>query len=531
MLEISSNVELRTLKLTNKAEVNTRPLRGATIVLYNGSTIVKQVTSDARGDFSIMVPPDGDFMIVVSYPDCNSKKFLVSTKGVPADYDKEGWDPSFPIGGFIMAKPLHGIDYSALQQPMARVSFKQRGKVFDDDEDYTDRVLESLKQIKSNEDVLIARFLEAVQAGDAALKKPDCPLAKQMYENALKLIPNEEYPIAQLAKVGDCLKEKEKQDQLAAEKAAKEKAEAEKLKKVQQERIERERAEAERLAREKEQAAQRRLEEEKLAKEMADAEAKRREEEKSRRLAGEARAEAEKEKKEMEKAALEKVTREKAAEEAKQKAAVEKLAGEKAEAEAREKEANEKLGHEKEKAAQERKAAAEKMVREKQEAAQREKEAAEKLAKIKAEEEAKRMAAAEKLEKEKMEDQLRRKAAGEKVQQANRGEATVTNSAADVETEGEKSSTSPIIVRETESSPGGRGGRLRLRKKRHSVRHVIGTSQYEEAITQADDHFRNKEYDKAKLLYDRALDLKPLDAHASSRLDQIKAIQSGRSPE
>src|SRR4051812_48458612 len=79
-LELSSTVELRTLRLSNIAEQYDKSLGGATISLYQGSAIVKQVYSDANGDFKIDVPPNGDYILVVSYQDCNPKKFLVSTK-------------------------------------------------------------------------------------------------------------------------------------------------------------------------------------------------------------------------------------------------------------------------------------------------------------------------------------------------------------------------------------------------------------------------------------------------------------------
>jgi hypothetical protein len=80
-LEISSTVEIRALRLSNKVEKEERPLRGATVALYQGNTIVKQVTTDGNGDFAIGVPPNGDFFIVVSYQDNNQKRFQVSTKG------------------------------------------------------------------------------------------------------------------------------------------------------------------------------------------------------------------------------------------------------------------------------------------------------------------------------------------------------------------------------------------------------------------------------------------------------------------
>ena len=76
-LEVSSSVELRTLKLTNKAEKDSRPLAGATIALYQGTKLVKQVLTDGNGDFSMAIPPNGEYVLIVSYKDCNAKKFQI----------------------------------------------------------------------------------------------------------------------------------------------------------------------------------------------------------------------------------------------------------------------------------------------------------------------------------------------------------------------------------------------------------------------------------------------------------------------
>ncbi len=304
-LEVSSSVELRTLKLTNKAEKQSRPIGGASVVLTQGSTIVKQVTTDGNGDFVIQIPQNGEFLLTISYKDCNPKKFFVSTKGLPADFSKDNQTPEFPIGGVIMAKPLPSIDYAALKNPMAKIMFIPSERKIDDDENYTDQILGQLERIKKAEDDLIERFLEAVNAGDKALKKPDCPLAKQMYEKALSLIPNEEYPIEQLKKVGDCLKEKEntakKEAEAIAAKAAAEKAAADK---ALADKAAKEKAEAEKLAAEKANKAK------------ADAEAA------AKKQAEELAAKAAAEKATADKALADKV--------AKEKAEAEKLAAEKA---------------------------------------------------------------------------------------------------------------------------------------------------------------------------------------------------------
>jgi hypothetical protein len=268
-LALSSSVELRTLKLTNKAEKTSDPLGGATISLYQGSTVIKQIQSDAGGDFTIIVPGNGDYMMVVSYQDCNPKKFEVSTR-VPPKFNTENWKPTFSIEGVIMAKPLYSIDYSALKQPLARIAFIKESKKIDDDENYTEQILDALKRLKAAEDDLIDRFITATRAGDAALKKPDCPLAKAMYGEALRLIPGEQYPAQQLLKVGECLQQAANAEKAAAEmKAAEQKAADAKALREQQEKLAKEKAqkEQEEASRQKKAQEKSQREKEELAKE------------------------------------------------------------------------------------------------------------------------------------------------------------------------------------------------------------------------------------------------------------------------
>ena len=110
-LKLSSNVELRTLKLSNKVERNENGLGGANISLYQGEKLVKTIRSSGSGDFTIDVPGNGDFMLVVSFGDCNAKKFSVNTMGVPPDIGTENFKPSFGIGGFLMSRPLPGMEF------------------------------------------------------------------------------------------------------------------------------------------------------------------------------------------------------------------------------------------------------------------------------------------------------------------------------------------------------------------------------------------------------------------------------------
>jgi tetratricopeptide (TPR) repeat protein len=339
-LKLRSSVELRTFKLTNKVDVSEEKLAGATITLSKGAVTISQMQSDGSGDFVIDVPANGDYILTISYSGCNPKKFAISTMGVPEELAKDNYKPTFGIEGVIMAKAFPSINYSVLQQPLARIVYTPNGKKFDDEEGYTNQMLAELTKIREAENVLMNNFTSTNNTGDVALSKGDCPLAKASYEKAMTIILGERYPSDQLPKVGDCLKQKELADKkaaekleaekLAKEKAAQEKLEADKLakdkaaqeaankaaqaeaEKAQKAKLAAEKAETERLAKEK--AAQEKLETDKLAKD------------KTAQEAAAKASKAESEKAQKDKLAKEKLEADKIAKEASAKASQDKVA-------------------------------------------------------------------------------------------------------------------------------------------------------------------------------------------------------------
>ena len=280
-LKLKSAVELRTFKLTNKIDVADTKLAGATISLYKGSSLVTQMQSDGNGDFVIDIPANGDYILSVSYSGCNTKKFAISTIGVPPEIAKDNYKPTFGIEGVIMAKAFPTIDYSILKQPLARIVYTSNGKKFDDEQSYTNQMLTELSRIRDAENLLMNNFTSTNNTGDIALSKGDCPLAKASYEKAMTIISGEQYPSEQLPKVGDCLKAKELADKKAQDEAnaksneaklAAEKAETDRLTKeasakakAEAETTEAKKREAEKIAKQKAEAEK--LQTEKLAKE------------------------------------------------------------------------------------------------------------------------------------------------------------------------------------------------------------------------------------------------------------------------
>jgi hypothetical protein len=458
-LNLKSNVEIRSWKLTTKAEESLKPLAGASIKLMKGGTLVKQTTSDGNGDFDLKVPPNGEFILEVSYLGCTTKRALINTMNVP-DPGEEIFKPSFGIGGFILSKPFSGIDYSGLQQPLVKVAYKESVKNFDDDETYTQQGLGTVSKIAGAEKILIDQFCSTNKAGDEALKKPDCPLAKTLYEKAIKIIAGESYPVEQLAKVAECLAAKEQAEQKAkedaakaeAEKLAKQKAEEEKALKAKEEAA---KAAAEKLAKEAELKAQK--QQELAAKADADKLAKQKEEEQKNQKAKDAAAKAE----------ADKLVNQKAEEEKTQKA---KEAAAKAEAD--------KLA---------------KTAKDAELKAQKEKELAAKA------------------EKEKP-------AKNQTPAQAEPPKITTTTTSPK-----ENKNKSGITIIST-GTPNESNTKTKSGSKHSTVRHELGSDKYNTAIQKGDNCMANKKYPEAKAAFQEALKLKPKDLYASERLKELEKL-------
>lgn len=234
MLKLSSNVELRSWKLTSSAAKSEKSLGGASIALYKGESLLSQTTSDGNGDFVIDVPANGDFILKISFAGCNTKKFFVSTNGVPENVSNDNFKPTVVIGGFVMSKPLKGVDYIGLNEPLVKVEYKGKGQNFDKDEVVTNRGMDIVSKIYDAENSVIQKFCNYNKAGDDALKKNNCPLAKSYYLKAMDLLPDEPYPGERLKMAEDCLlKKKQNEEALAVEnsrKAEEQKAAQEKKK-------------------------------------------------------------------------------------------------------------------------------------------------------------------------------------------------------------------------------------------------------------------------------------------------------------
>jgi hypothetical protein len=220
MLKLSSTVELRSWRLTSTAEKSEKALGGADIKLYKETKQIGQTTTNADGDFVIDIPAGGEYILTISFTGCNTKKFYVSTSGVTENVAKDNYKPTVKISGFLMSKPLKGVDYIGLNEPLVKVEYKSKGQNFDKDDAVTNNGLNILSKIYDAETSLIQKFCALNKSGDDAMKNRNCPAAKDYYSKAIDLLPAEQYPKDQISKAELCIKNKKEKDEAIAAEAA-----------------------------------------------------------------------------------------------------------------------------------------------------------------------------------------------------------------------------------------------------------------------------------------------------------------------
>jgi hypothetical protein len=530
-----------TLPLTGKVEKNDKKLQGAIVTLMQGSKQIAQTLTGEDGAFKFEIPANGDFMITVTKPGHCTKKFQVSTRGVPPD-DKS--TKRFDIPGINLFEPLPNIDYSVLNQPLVKIQYSATKQVFDYDEAYFSQSLAALDKLKQLEADAINKqkelefnYSSAIKTADKAFQKKDWATAKANYSNAIKFKPAENYPKDQLAQIDIIIKDQEalnkkSADDLAA-KASADKAAADALakKKADEETARLAKEKADKLAADK--AAADKVAADAKAKADADALAKKKADEDAARLA----------KEKTDKLAADKAAADKVAADAKAKADADALAKKKADEEtarlAKEKAdklAADKAAADKVAADAKAKADADALAKKKadEETARLAKEKADKLAADKAAADkiaadAKAKADADALAKKKADEdaaRLAKEKADKEIADAKaKGDseaARLAKEKADKATADAKAKADADALAKKKADED--AARLAKEKSKLSTLPPLGVDKYKEAIKRADELFKMKRYNEAKTTYEEALVAKASDAYAKSRLVEIEKL-------
>lgn len=222
--------------ITNMSE---SPMAGATIQVMQGGKLFKSILTDGSGSYSFDLPLNSDYMITVSKDGHVSKKFAISTRGVPPERAQTKFGTI--EASLSLFEKMDGIDYSPLNQPMNKYNYNADKENFEYDKAYLEQMLASVQSVLAAQKAAMEKAKElernyqaAIKNGDKAFQKNDWAGAKAAYAQAISLKPKETWPKDQIAQIDKIIKEqeelnkkKEADAKKAAEEAAKAKAEAE----------------------------------------------------------------------------------------------------------------------------------------------------------------------------------------------------------------------------------------------------------------------------------------------------------------
>jgi len=191
---------------TVKNEDTKKRFEGVTITIKRNGTVWKTITSPSTGEFTLELPPDAIYLVEFSKPGFTTKKVEFSTKNVPPDDAKYGFE--FPME-MNLFEEVEGLDVSILNQPIAKIAFNPSTGYMDYDPSYTKSIQKELEKLKKEQEEKrkqqeaerkekAKEYATIIASADKLFSAKSWAEAKPLYEQAAKLLPSEDYPGAQL---------------------------------------------------------------------------------------------------------------------------------------------------------------------------------------------------------------------------------------------------------------------------------------------------------------------------------------------
>ncbi len=132
--------------VSHQGETET-PIEKAKIVVKNEGSKYGVFKTNEKGEFKIDLAPDGDYLLVFSSKKMVSKRLQFNTYNVPEQAAEGGdWLFRFDVGLFEKEK---GVDYSILDEPLAKIYFSEESYDFEYDMEYTKARMEELKKFRN----------------------------------------------------------------------------------------------------------------------------------------------------------------------------------------------------------------------------------------------------------------------------------------------------------------------------------------------------------------------------------------------
>ncbi len=192
----SQEVE-RYVEIRGRAELDMKPLNGATAKLYDGNSVIKTARTGSDGMFSFKLDVNKYYVVEVGKSRYISKRLAFDTS-LP-DEVSGVWVREFAIS---VVKNCEGVDYSALKDPIDVIKYDEKRKDFESDRAYLAKMRSKLQNIMiANENCVSDKYSQLLKEADRLFKQKAYDEAKEKYAAASELFQDEEYPKSRLEEI------------------------------------------------------------------------------------------------------------------------------------------------------------------------------------------------------------------------------------------------------------------------------------------------------------------------------------------
>lgn len=173
------------------------PLSGAKAILYEKGKEIANVVTKSDGIITFSLQPNNEYVIEITKENYVTKRVSINTK-IP-DYENQQFEIAFSILLFV---PCEGLDYSVLQSPVLKVVYNDVKRDFLPDKLYDELMHSKLDQLmKKNQECIDAKFNNLVNKADRLFHEKRYAEARPVYVEASEIRPKDEYVEKQIAEI------------------------------------------------------------------------------------------------------------------------------------------------------------------------------------------------------------------------------------------------------------------------------------------------------------------------------------------
>jgi len=184
----------RSLRVIGTVENNMNPIAGAKVILYKDGNSVDIIYTKTNGEFLFDLEINHEYLIEVQKAGMLSKKIAFNTE-LP-DEVMGKWTMEFAMSLF---EGCEGVNTSALDDPVDRIKYSTNKSDFISDNAYVQKMRGRIENLlldieKCNSD----KFQDLVQEADVLNKSKEFEKAREKYEEALMIFPDDRYAQRQI---------------------------------------------------------------------------------------------------------------------------------------------------------------------------------------------------------------------------------------------------------------------------------------------------------------------------------------------